>query len=160
MGVVHILYIWLQTSSFTLQGSLLKYIKSLSVAIVVLFTLLLTIGDLQPAYAGGDFKNRIGKMKVVKATWYAKRFHGRIMKNGEPFDNNDLTIVAHKKFPIGTKLLIEAPNGKSLVVEVQDRGPFNKNPEVVLDFPVRTAVLFGFKDAGIGTLKMTVLQLG
>jgi rare lipoprotein A len=58
------------------------------------------------------------------ATYYADSLHGRKTASGEPYDKTALTC-AHKKLPFGTYLLVESlTNGKSVIVRVNDRGPF------------------------------------
>lgn len=68
------------------------------------------------------------------ASWYGPRFHGRRTASGERYDMNELT-AAHPSLPFGT--LLEVRNvrtGKSVVVRVNDRGPFSKNRIVDLSF--------------------------
>lgn len=61
----------------------------------------------------------------VLASWYGPGFHGRKMANGKRFDQNDPTVAAHKTLPLGTKLRVTSKDtGKSIVVEIQDRGPY------------------------------------
>ncbi len=59
-----------------------------------------------------------------KATWYGPKFHGRKTASGERYNMNRLT-AAHKTLPFGT--LVEVTNlnnGQSVVVRINDRGPF------------------------------------
>lgn len=76
------------------------------------------------------------KLKVYKknahASYYHNKFNGRRTASGKRFDNNKYT-AAHKKLPFGTivKVTNEA-NGKSVVVEITDRGPFSKVREIDL----------------------------
>lgn len=68
------------------------------------------------------------------ASWYGPRFHGRRTANGERFNMNELT-AAHPSLPFGT--LLEVRNtrtGKSVMVRVNDRGPFSKNRIIDLSF--------------------------
>jgi len=59
-----------------------------------------------------------------KASWYGPGFHGRRTANGERFNTNDYT-AAHKTLPFGTKLKVtHAKTGKSVVVRINDRGPY------------------------------------
>lgn len=61
-----------------------------------------------------------------KASYYAKFFEGRKTANGEIFSNDVLT-AAHKELPMGTKVRVtNLDNGKSVVVRINDRGPFVK----------------------------------
>ena len=58
------------------------------------------------------------------ASYYGKRFHGRLTANGERFDMNAMT-AAHKTLPFGTRVLVTNPaNGRSVMVRINDRGPF------------------------------------
>lgn len=58
------------------------------------------------------------------ASFYGRRFHGRRTANGERFNMNAMT-AAHKTLPFGTKVRVTNPrNGKSVVVRINDRGPF------------------------------------
>ncbi|SMC53205.1 septal ring lytic transglycosylase RlpA family protein [Moheibacter sediminis] len=62
-----------------------------------------------------------------KASFYGDKFHGKKTASGETYDMHDMT-AAHKTLPFGTKVKItNANNGKSVVVEVNDRGPFVKS---------------------------------
>ena len=70
--------------------------------------------------------------KSAHASYYANKFNGRRTASGKRFDNNKYT-AAHKKLPFGTlvKVTNEA-NGKSVIVEITDRGPFSKVREIDL----------------------------
>ena len=68
--------------------------------------------------------------KAVHASYYSDRLVGKRTASGKKFDNNKFT-AAHKKFPFGTKLRVTNElTGKSVVVEVIDRGPFVKEREI------------------------------
>ena len=68
------------------------------------------------------------------ASWYGLKFHGRRTASGERFDMNELT-AAHPSLPFGTLLEVRnLRNGKSVVVRVNDRGPFSKNRILDLSF--------------------------
>lgn len=69
-----------------------------------------------------------------KASYYAKRFHGRKTSSGELYHKDSLTC-AHKTYPFGTLLQVRNPkNGKTVVVEVTDRGPFSKHSIIDLSY--------------------------
>lgn len=77
----------------------------------------------------GNFKPYKEK---VHASYYADRFHGKRTASGKLFDMNKLT-AAHKKLPFGTRVKVtNESNGKSVVVEITDRGPFVKGREIDL----------------------------
>jgi len=70
--------------------------------------------------------------KNAHASYYHDKFNGKKTASGKRFDNQKLT-AAHRKFPFGTKLKItNEANGKSVVVEVTDRGPFARGREIDL----------------------------
>jgi rare lipoprotein A len=61
------------------------------------------------------------------ASWYGKKFHGRQTSNGERYDMYRMT-AAHKTLPLPTNVRVtNLSNGRSVVVRVNDRGPFVKN---------------------------------
>ncbi len=58
------------------------------------------------------------------ASWYGKKFHGRPTSNGETYDMYAMT-AAHKTLPLGVEVrVVNKRNGKSIVVRINDRGPF------------------------------------
>ena len=68
----------------------------------------------------------------VKVSYYANKFHGRKTASGKRFDNTKLTC-AHKTLPFGTFLKIINPmDGRFVIVEVIDRGPYIKKRVVDL----------------------------
>jgi rare lipoprotein A len=70
--------------------------------------------------------------KKAVATYYADKFNGKKTASGEKFSNIKLT-AEHKKLPFGTKLKVtNNANGKSVIVTVNDRGPFTKGYDIDL----------------------------
>ncbi len=70
--------------------------------------------------------------KNAHASYYHDKFNGKKTASGARFDNSKLT-AAHRKFPFGTKLRItNEANGKSVIVEITDRGPFARGREIDL----------------------------
>ncbi|OCB77312.1 septal ring lytic transglycosylase RlpA family protein [Flavobacterium crassostreae] len=87
------------------------------------------------------------------ASYYADKFHGKKTASGVPFDMRKYT-AAHKKFPFGTKLKItNQANGKAVVVEVNDRGPFVKSREIDLS---KRAFMEIAKNKAIGVMTVTI----
>jgi len=77
-----------------------------------------------------------GNFKLLKksahASYYADKFQGRKTASGVKYDKNKYT-AAHKKLPFGTKLKVtNEANGKSVIVEITDRGPFVRSREIDL----------------------------
>ena len=76
------------------------------------------------------------KLKLLKknahASYYHNKFNGRCTASGKKFDNNGYT-AAHRKLPFGTRVKVtNEANGKSVIVEITDRGPFSKAREIDL----------------------------
>ncbi|RUO74172.1 septal ring lytic transglycosylase RlpA family protein [Pseudidiomarina sediminum] len=66
----------------------------------------------------------VGYKQSGKASFYAMKYQSRTTANGERFDQGKLT-AAHRELPFGTKVKVTNPeNGKSVVVRINDRGPF------------------------------------
>ena len=77
-----------------------------------------------------------GKFKPYKtkahASYYGDRFNGRRTASGKIFNMNKLT-AAHKKLPFGTIVRVtNEKNGKSVIVQITDRGPYVKGREIDL----------------------------
>lgn len=72
--------------------------------------------------------------QIGNASWYGKSFHGRATASGEDFDMFELT-AAHRQLPLGSLIKVtNLHNGKSIVVRVNDRGPFVKNRIIDLSY--------------------------
>lgn len=68
------------------------------------------------------------------ASWYGKKFHGRRTSNGEKYDMYAMT-AAHKSLPLPTYVQVtNLSNGRSVVVRVNDRGPFHQNRIIDLSY--------------------------
>ncbi|MFT8807356.1 septal ring lytic transglycosylase RlpA family protein [Gluconobacter sp.] len=88
------------------------------------------------------------------ASWYGRHFHGRRTASGAVFNTNDLT-AAHPSLPIGTKLLVTSQDtGRSVVVTVNDRGPFNSR---IIDLSHAAAARIGM--LGAGTAHVTIAKM-
>ena len=86
------------------------------------------------------------------ASWYGRQFHGRKTASGETFDMNGLT-AAHRSLPLNCYIRVtNKDNGKSVVVKVNDRGPFHGNR--VLDLSYGAAKQLGVTSAG--TAKVSI----
>jgi len=70
--------------------------------------------------------------KSAVACYYADKFNGKKTANGETFSNSKYT-AAHKKLPFGTRVKVTNKiNGKSVIVTVNDRGPFSAGKDIDL----------------------------
>jgi len=89
------------------------------------------------------------------ASWYGADFHGKNTANGESYDMNDLT-AAHRTLPMPSFVRVtNLENGRSIVLRVNDRGPFAKGR--IIDVSRRGAQLLGFKDQGTARVRVQLL---
>ncbi len=89
------------------------------------------------------------------ASYYGKRFHGRTTANGETFNMNAMT-AAHKTLPFGTKVKVtNRNNGKSVVVRINDRGPFVGGR--VIDLSRGAAAKIGMINSGTADVSIDIL---
>ena len=90
------------------------------------------------------------------ASYYGARFNGRRTANGERFDMNAMT-AAHKTLPFGTKVRVTNPRtGKSVVVRINDRGPYAHGREI--DVSRAAATQLGLIQRGHGTVELALVD--
>jgi rare lipoprotein A len=90
------------------------------------------------------------------ASWYGDEFHGRFTANGEIFDMNAVS-AAHRTLPMPSVVRVtNLENGRSMVVRVNDRGPFAKDR--IVDLSHRGANLLGFAAKGTARVKVEILE--
>lgn len=90
------------------------------------------------------------------ASWYGKRFHGRKTASGTRYDMHAMT-AAHRTLPLPSYVRVTNPaNGKSVVVLVNDRGPYVGNRIIDLSYAAATAL--GFANKGIAQVELDVLS--
>lgn len=90
------------------------------------------------------------------ASWYGSKFHGRRTSSGETYDMYALT-AAHRSLPLPTYVRVtNLENGKSLVVRVNDRGPFHDDR--LIDLSYGAAVKLGFADSGTAPVRVRALN--
>ncbi|MFY0484031.1 septal ring lytic transglycosylase RlpA family protein [Flavobacterium sp. PLA-1-15] len=100
-------------------------------------------------------KNASGKVLKSKAeaSYYHDKFNGRKTASGEKFSNSKLT-AAHRTLSFGTKVKVtNLANDKSVVVEINDRGPFKKSREIDLS---KKAFMEITDNKNHGTLKVRI----
>lgn len=91
------------------------------------------------------------------ASWYGPKFHGRLTANGETYDMHGLT-AAHKTLPFNTKLRVtNLNNGKSVVLRINDRGPFLHNR--IIDLSKGAAVAVDMIETGTAPVMLEVLEM-
>lgn len=97
---------------------------------------------------------RAGNQEGV-VSWYGERFHNRPTASGELFDVSDLTM-AHPSLPFGTKVRVtNLRNGRSVVVRVNDRGPFVGSR--IADLSQAAAATIGMLSRGVARARIEVL---
>ena len=128
-------------------------------AVLALFVVMLGCATTSTAPPREEGARPSGATKVQrgKASFYAKRFHGRKTANGERFDVNAMT-AAHRKLPFGTMVKVtNLENGRSVVVRINDRGPFARGR--VIDLSPAAARRIEMIRAGIVPVTVEVLSL-
>ncbi len=125
------------------------------------------VADGQPVPKGGG-RNMVGKPYTVAgrtyvpqetprsseglASWYGANFHGRMTANGEIFDR-DSVAAAHTTMPLPSYARVtNLQNGHSMIVRVNDRGPFHGNR--VIDVSERAAMALGFRQQGTARVRV------
>jgi len=109
-----------------------------------------TRGNKSPYQVFGEtyhvMPSSIGYVEIGIASWYGKKFHGRLTSNGEVYDMYQLS-AAHKALPLPSVVRVtNLDNGRKVIVRVNDRGPFHSDR--VIDLSYQTALALGFADQG------------
>jgi len=104
--------------------------------------------DANPNFASINMIN----LGTMTASWYGPRFHGKTTANGETYNQMAYT-AAHKTMPFGTLLKVtNLRNGKSLIVRINDRGPYIDGRD--LDLSKGTALALGMIKRGVIKVKV------
>ncbi len=92
------------------------------------------------------------------ASWYGPDFHGKPTANGEIYDMNDLT-AAHRTLPFNTVVLVEnIDNGRTVVVRINDRGPYVGNR--IIDLSRQAAREIDMIQTGIANVEIYLIEEG
>ena len=127
-----------------------KLARAVGVFLVAVFVLSAPIQGI--AHQSGG----VTEIVLGKASWYGPKFHGRTTASGEPFDMHGLT-AAHRTLPFGTRVRVtNEANGKTVVVRINDRGPFVGKR--VIDLSRKAAQVIGLVKTGVGRVKIEVLD--
>ncbi len=98
------------------------------------------------------FEKRDGHTETGIASWYGRQFHGRLTANGEVY-NMHMLSAAHRTMPMPSYARVtNLSNGHSLVVRVNDRGPFHGNR--VIDLSQRASNMLNFRGQGLARVKV------
>lgn len=90
------------------------------------------------------------------ASWYGANFHGRLTANGEIFDRTIIS-AAHPTLPMPVNVRVtNLDNGRSIVVRVNDRGPFVRGR--IIDVSEQAAELLGFKQEGLARVRVSFIS--
>jgi peptidoglycan lytic transglycosylase len=99
---------------------------------------------------------RIKRVEVGWASWYGKDFHGRRTASGAVYDMYQLT-AAHQTLPLGTSVMVtHLDSGKSVMVTVNDRGPFVKGR--IIDLSYAAAQALGMVEEGVARVRLEVVD--
>jgi rare lipoprotein A len=119
---------------------------------VLIFSIVL---ECSSAPANKD-SNWIGYTESGKASYYAMKFQSKKTASGELYDKAKKT-AAHMKLPFGTKVKVtNTQNGKSIIVKINDRGPFAKNR--IIDLSGSTFSSIANLDAGVIDVTIEVIK--
>lgn len=94
--------------------------------------------------------------EVGIASWYGPGFDGNLTSNGEVYDMNGIS-AAHKTLPFGTIVrVVEFSTGKSIIVRINDRGPFIEGR--IIDLSKGAARKLGIIDKGITKVGLRIIR--
>jgi len=106
---------------------------------------------------GEEFNIKYIELGMMKASWYGPRFHGRLTANGEIYDQMGFT-AAHKSLPFGTLLRLTNPkNKKSVIVRINDRGPYIPGRQI--DLSKKVAVELDILKEGTAKLIVEKIEI-
>jgi rare lipoprotein A len=109
---------------------------------------------------GGAQKTEQGKRTGVQegyATWYGGSLHGGPTASGERFNKNAMT-AAHRTLPLQTRVRVtNKRNGRSVLVRINDRGPFGKKNRII-DVSEAAARQLGMIEAGVVPVRVEVIK--
>ena len=98
----------------------------------------------------------VGYRETGLASWYGKKFHGRLTANQEIYDMYQLT-AAHKSLPLPSYIkVLNHNNGKSVIVRVNDRGPFVEGR--IVDLSYAAAKKINMTEAGLAPVTIEVIN--
>ena len=101
-------------------------------------------------------REKAGREEIGDASFYAGRHQGKPTASGEPFDKNAMT-AAHRSLPFGTRLEVtNLENDRSVVVRINDRGPFVRDR--IVDLSLAAAKALGMAKDGVTRVRLRPLQ--
>lgn len=101
-------------------------------------------------------KDSKGYQEQGIASWYGSKFHGRRTSSGEVYDMYQMT-AAHKSLPLPTYARVtNLRNGRSIIVKINDRGPFHNNR--IIDLSYVAAARLGILENGTGLVEVEAID--
>lgn len=118
-------------------------------------------GNMSPYTVRGEeyevLSSTRGYVEEGIASWYGLKFHGELTSNGETYNIYALS-AAHKTLPLPTYLRVtNLENNKSIVVRVNDRGPFH--PDRVVDLSYAAAKKLGYQKQGTARVRLEAINI-
>lgn len=117
----------------------------------------LSLGAFPLANSAPVAQDAIAIVQTVTGTasWYGGKFHGRRTANGETYNMHAMT-AAHRSLPFGTEVVVtNQNNGRSVVVRINDRGPFTGGR--IIDLSRAAAGEIGMINSGTASVKVEVI---
>ena len=103
-------------------------------------------------------KNKNSSELIGVSSWYGPNFHGKLTANGEVYDMYGVT-AAHKTLTLGTVVRVtNLDNGKSLILRINDRGPYVDGR--ILDCSFGAAKKLGFHEQGTANVEIKIIEEG
>ena len=97
-------------------------------------------------------KEQPGYNKVGMASWYGPNFHGRLTANGEVYDQYSLS-AAHPTLPLPSYARVtNLENGRSVIVRVNDRGPFSRKR--IIDLSAQASKMLDYQQKGLAKVRV------
>ena len=111
---------------------------------------------MYPEHADWDPDAPGQKIEEGMASWYGPGFHGKLTANGEPYDMDQLT-AAHRTLPFNSIVKVRnLSNGESVLVRINDRGPFAKGR--IIDLSRKAAREIGMIGSGTANVALMLMN--
>ena len=117
---------------------------------------LVACGAPQAERSGSRAPVVAAELEEGKASYYSDRLVGHATANGEAYDPRALT-AAHRTVPFGTMVDVARPDGRHVIVRINDRGPHKRGR--VIDLSRRAAEQIGLVKEGVGEVTLRVVSL-
>ena len=139
------------------------------ISIILLLFLSCTVSPRYGGQSNGSTKKPKKNIKYSKknknsselkgvSSWYGPNFHGKLTANGEVYDMYGVT-AAHKTLTLGTVVRVtNLDNGKSLILRINDRGPYVDGR--ILDCSFGAAKKLGFHEQGTANVEIKIIEEG